>query len=535
VKAVTGHLLRTGVITLTALALTTGCMRLMGAVSTGDGDPVDGSVEADLDTSPEASIDSDFDVDAHDAEHETDTDVETDGDRPVVEDPGWFAPTGGVGASWAFEVETTGDGGAIVVGHHNGPVDLDPGPGERVIFGSGLYLVKLTPEGLHEWSLAFEINSFVGVAEVFEASDRDILLLTAFSGTVVIEPGRPEAVHHSQGDQDLLLIRIARNGAYIWSRSWGSTGVDSPHDVAVAADGSALASFSFADSIDLDPGPVEIMAPGPQSALVKLTAAGVYDWSRTTEAQITTLEIEGGRILAGGTFRDSVDLDLGPGSRVVTAEGAEDGFFAVYDRDVNLISFFTLSGPGSLAVEEFERTSIGDIVLCGRFAGVADFDPGPAVVAHDARGLIDMFVSRHSSDGSLGWVVPYGEPGTIRSCTDVAVQRDGGVVTATYFSDSVDLDPGPGVAEFTPGANSDGFLIGFHPDGGFRWARHLDGTLGVVVYDLDISRDLSQLYVAGMTQGPLDVDLGPGARMFEPEGPNSGFVLRLPVVNVIEP
>jgi hypothetical protein len=61
----------------------------------------------------------------------------------------------------------------------------------------------------------------------------------------------------------------------------------------------------------------------------------------------------------------------------------------------------------------------------------------------------------------------------------VAVGPDGSVYVAGSFNGTVDLDPGPGTANFTTHINAqDGFIAKYTPQGQFIWASTYGGNLG---------------------------------------------------------
>jgi hypothetical protein len=104
-------------------------------------------------------------------------------------------------------------------------------------------------------------------------------------------------------------------------------------------------------------------------------------------------------------------------------------------------------GTLSIATESFDNawTAIapdGSFFLAGDFTGAVDFDPSSG---RDVRTASDKdgYVTKFNSDGSYGWTAVFPGRGDIL-LNGLAITPSGNIVTAGFYFDTVDLDPGPG-------------------------------------------------------------------------------------------
>src|SRR6185295_6456647 len=86
----------------------------------------------------------------------------------------------------------------------------------------------------------------------------------------------------------------------------------------------------------------------------------------------------GGSAVVGGSFRDTVDFDPGPGSNELTAV-KNDGWVARLDAAGALVWARQLAGAEDAYVLGATTDAADNVYLTGQFSGIADFDPGPGV------------------------------------------------------------------------------------------------------------------------------------------------------------
>ena len=116
-----------------------------------------------------------------------------------------------------------------------------------------------------------------------------------------------------------------------------------------------------------------------------------------------------------------------------------------------------LGGGGIDAGSSIAVDGSGNVYTTGAFSGTADFDPGSGTTNLTSAGLSDVFVSKLTSAGALGWAKGLGGSG-IDTGVGIAVDGSGNVYTTGAFSGTADFDPGSGTANLTSAGGTDVFV-----------------------------------------------------------------------------
>lgn len=108
----------------------------------------------------------------------------------------------------------------------------------------------------------------------------------------------------------------------------------------------------------------------------------------------------------------------------------------------------------------------------------------------------------------------------------VRIAGNGDVFETGYYSDTVDLDPGPGVLTYISGGYVDTYIKRLNPNGDLVWVKPLTSTLAVEVHGLQVDSD-DNLYISGSYRGNADFDPGAGVDAHTAAGPRDIFVVKL--------
>jgi len=436
------------------------------------------------------------------------------GDEPF--DYGWTATMGGGGNDESFDVITDVSGNVFITGNYFKTVDFDNSTGtdEHTSNGSAdIYITKLNADGSYEWTATFGSEGWDRGIDLATDAAGNVYATGYFKGAVDFDPSEAEDIHVSQGSNDVFVIKLSGDGAYGWTRTFGSEQQDDGYGITTDSSGAIIVAGIFSGAVDFDisDGGADIhTSNGAQDVFVtKWNADGGYDWTATwggdSADYVEDVAVDSfNNIVATGYFLNTVDFDPGTGVDEQTGNGSYDVFVTRLGSDGGYQWTKTFGGAqwdqsGNLSVD-----SAGNIFVTGTFAKTVDFDPSAGTDKHTAAGETDIFVVRLNADGGYGWARTFGGE-YFDFGQSVAVSSMGGVLVTGYFWGAVDFDVSENVDEQVSNGAFDIFVTKLNSDGGYVWTT----TFGSGDYDYGngIAVDFANnILFTGFFQETVDFD-----------------------------
>lgn len=315
----------------------------------------------------------------------------------------WAKQLGSTGDTYVNSVDTDGSGNIVIAGTFNLETDLDPGIGTDLhtsAINQDGFIAKLDVNGDFLWSHIVEADSTVSLQSVQFDNNGDIGLVGYFENNLNMDPGASGTSYASVGLEDIFLLKLSANGAYMWSEQFGSTGIDYGNDLAFDSNNNFLITGGFGGSLDFDPSP------------------GNFTVNPSGQRDIFTLKLD-----------------------------PSAGFIWIKQAGSSSHS----QGEG-ICIDQFDN-----IYSTGYFKFNVDFDPGPGQAILDPT-LKDVYVQKLTKDGVFIWARQVGGDSD-ESGYDIALSPSNDLIIGGYFEDSADFDFGPGtIYHFGPGGNSSMFL-----------------------------------------------------------------------------
>lgn len=234
------------------------------------------------------------------------------------------------------------DGNVYVTGSFPGATtDFDPGPGVvNLAYGGGsrdAFLAKYDASGNYRWAkrLGGANGQEYGSKLALSPDQQKLYATGTFQGTqgFYFATGVPSIV--SNGSNDIWLTQFDTAGNYVWGKSMGSTGNESPNALVTTSLGEIVLGGMFGGTMDFNMGTgvFNLTPNGFLGAFVaKYTDTGAYIWAgqfSSPEAVYTSdVALSGSEIFACGAIpvTGSLDADPGPGTHMLTSVGEDDGF-----------------------------------------------------------------------------------------------------------------------------------------------------------------------------------------------------------------
>lgn len=463
----------------------------------------------------------------------------------------WAKTYGSMGGEGADAVAYDEEGNVYLVGGFSSVVDFDPGPGVFNMTGVGnapdAYVLKLDALGDFVWAKRMGGSQGNWFTRIGFADNGDLILAGGYSGTVDFNPNAgtfnltstPLLNYPSLFSTDISVVRLTRNGDFVWAKSFGSTQPDALYDMTIDSSGNIILTGSYADVGDFDPGPdtLTFTATGTWDVyLVKLDGSGNLVWGKTfgTESDVRANAIKtdaDDNVYLVGNYTHTLDADpnageflLPPGPADSFGQSFYQGMVIKLDSGGDFQWAGKFGGDMMTIINAVEVDANQNVYLCGSFASESDMDPGEGEYILDA-GIVDnlprnaIFITKLNADGSFNWAKHFPP-----SNGEVRMLKYAGneLLLAGYYQYQFSIND---EITLTPAGNRDLFLARFDNLGNALWAKSFGGPeldeMGKPAYD-----PAGIWYIPGYFAGTADLDPSDAVLNITSAGYNDAFVLR---------
>ncbi|HNU34945.1 MAG TPA: T9SS type A sorting domain-containing protein [Bacteroidia bacterium] len=207
-----------------------------------------------------------------------------------------------------------------------------------------------------------------------------------------------------------------------------------------------------------------------------------------------------------GSFGDNIDFDPGPGVAILNMQSFSPGIFvAKYDSAGIYQWAFSLNGYNGYA--SHLAVNATGLYITGCFNGTTDFDPSPAV-ANLTASSADIFLAKYDFSGSYQWAINIGAD-NVCIAEDIAIDDNGNSYITGFIRDTVDFDPGAGIAMPIPNTLEDIYFAKYDSNGNYVWAKTLGNPATFFMVEC-MTVDPTGLIISGKFSDTLDVDPSAG-------------------------
>lgn len=340
--------------------------------------------------------------------------------------------------------------------------------------------------------------------------DADNVYLAAqFAGPLSLD-GNPSVSPADVPGAKSVVAKFDSAGQFLW---WKFLSFN-VHDAAVGPASNLLLAGSFTNAVDADPGPgvaTLTATHATDAVVVELDPNGVFvqafaisgDNDQTVDAIAVD---DSGNIHVAGSYSGWTDFDPLAGDSALAPLSDTDLYVAKYNPDATLawVRAFESAGRASAAAPaDLAIDNQGGVIATGHFTGAYDFDPGPDVHLESTASPRDGFVVKLDADGNYEFSGRVGGNSNDETRA-VAVDSEDNVFLAGYFTETADLDPGPGVEEYMSAGHSDGYVLKLDAQGNRVWLRALVGPGVTDANDLHLDKD-GNLHLAGAFGGGVSL------------------------------
>ncbi len=414
----------------------------------------------------------------------------------------WVKSYGGDFYDTASGIGLDQAGNIYITGTFVNNVDFDPGAGEFYLSGYGdlgatdIYMLKLDPSGNFIFAKQFggDYPDFPRDLEV--DNEGNVYVIGSFWSTASF--GTIDGVEQnviSNGNTDVFMCKMNSDGNLIWVRSFGGEGSDSDDMSSIAADsqGNVFGTGYYLYSVDFDPGiGTNIISNSgdnvnPEIFIEKLDSEGNFVWAISIGSNESdsgnSIEIDlNDNILITGNFQSSVDFDPGPGIFTLSSSPGYTPCTVKFDNDGTFLwAAGIIGGTWAGTALDVITDESGDVYTTGFFGGTKDFDPGEEVYNLTSQGIVDVYISKLTSDGNFVWAKAIG---------GYSVEGGSKILVDSYYNVFTF-----GVFDATGNYNSDeGPPFGLSNSGGSDIFIHKMGSNTIAINESSDNSKLSFIY-----------------------------------------
>ena len=269
---------------------------------------------------------------------------------------------------------------------------------------------------------------------------------------------------------------LSGNGAYFWSKKFGSPTGD--NSVAVAVEpltNNVIVAGNFSSTIDFGGGTTLTSLGSSDIFIAKYSPTGTLLWAKrfggTSPDMVTSIVLDSsGNIVITGYFAGTTSF----GGSSLTSAGGYDIFIAEYSSSGTHIwskRFGTANYDYSYGVAV---DNSGNSVITGEFYGTITFGGSSLTSSYP-----DAFLAKFSPTGAHIWSKKFQNSYAYDTGMGVTIDHSDNIVLTGYFNGTIDFGGGPFIAtRYIDGISyySDIFVAKFSSAGTHIWSKSFGAT-----------------------------------------------------------
>ncbi len=402
-----------------------------------------------------------------------------------------FEP-GDYGYSRGYDLAVDNEGNIYTTGVFLDTLDFDPDSTVYSLYPTGwntqgVFISKIDSNGALLWARSFNGSKEASGYSIVVDDFGNVYTAGYFSDTLDIDTGEFIEKIIADGVYDIFISKIDKNGNFVWIKQVQANEVDKGLALKIDDNNDLYLGGTFSDTIDFNIGAIgqHISNGNTDIFLSKMDPNGHFYWIKqlggSSQDMLKSIAIDDNSNIYGmGTFKDTVDFDLGNGT---------------YELIFNVSNIF-----------RFKFNTHGEFIWAR--VEEEEFPSQPVDLAVDGAGnmyatyyrsyfamRLDLVVKKFDTYGELVWIKLLGRNSSFIFPCSITVDHHGNVYTMGWFISSADFDPDTSIYNMEGYLHGSVFMNRLNADGSFAWAKHNAGLFG-----------LSWQSVDGIHNGTMELD-----------------------------
>jgi uncharacterized protein (DUF2249 family) len=449
----------------------------------------------------------------------------------------WVTNIDGANTNSSYDIVTDASGNVYITGQFSGTTDFNPSAADVYNLTSvgffDAFVAKYDATGDFIW--AKQVGGAIEEGAISRGIDLDaagnVYFFGDFKGTADFDPNAGVA-NLTALNNNMFVCKLTNDGDYVWAKVFEGVNASFSLDIKVDSDGSVYTTGQFQGITDFDPGVAvyNLSAINGDAFLSKLDNNGNFVWAH----KFTSTGSDSGNglyiddaddIYFTGSFKNTIDFDLGAGEVNLTSNGETDVFVCKLDSDAGYIWATSFGGISDDFGNAITVDGSDNIYVTGNFDGTVDFDPSAAIENATSVGWYDVYVSKFDASGDYQWAKQFGGS-TFDFGMSIGTDAAGNVYVGGIYQMTVDFDGGAGTENHTSAGLRDMFIEKLDEDGNFINVKVFGGTTDDNLQTILVDAD-NNVYATGSFNGTVDFDPNAGTSNLISTGQQDGFILKL--------
>jgi len=388
--------------------------------------------------------------------------------------PKWVDDFGGSGDSKPTGMVVDKQNNIYISGYFAGTVDFDPSTGVKNLTSVGgydIFVGKYKPDGTLIWAESMGGNALDQVNCMSVDKDGNPTIIGQFqSSNLDADPGPGVYALSTQAGDDIFIIHLDTNGAFLWAKDIGGTGTDRGEEVSADAQDDVIATAIFSSTFSLGGTTIGSASSSFNGLVIKYDPAGNLMWyidlKGTGDTEVYGNGVDSnGDIVVSGSYSGSIDFDPLGAHKNMNSGGS--GFVAKYDPSGKLIWVNTVSGSYVNNGSAVSIDSKNDVFITAAFTSKLVFN-GTSTLNPSGQ---DIFLAKYNSAGAFQFATDLGGIGATGFPYQIRNDSNNNVYITGYFSGTIDFNSAPGAtANVSYHGQRDFFLAKFDQNGNYVYA-----------------------------------------------------------------
>ena len=346
------------------------------------------------------------------------------------------------------------------------------------------------PSGNLMWAKRAGGADVDGATAITALSDDSVVVAGSFFGSATFgEDETNEQVLTSAGSYDIFIARYNFDGTLAWAKRAGSSAFDIGLAIATSSDNSTVVTGNIGGVATFGKGEANettLTSSGYNDIFVaRYNPDGTLEWAKRAGGALCDVgygiaTLSNNSTVVTGVFAGVATFGQDePNQTTMVSAGCHDVFVARYDSDGALEWVKSAGGLSTQSSSNVAALSDNSTVVMGYFANSSTFGAGETnEQVLTSTGLMDIFIARYNSDGTLAWAKQAGGLDADVGMGITKLLDNSTIITGAYSGSSTFGSGEPNEIVLNSSGSADIFLARYDSNGMLKWAKSAGGASG---------------------------------------------------------